>query len=506
MRHTFYLLFLAAFYWRNFLLLADSGLSLQPALSRDQRRLSFILTQLDPDETCSLRVFGSRKPSVGTGDKLILSLNSAEPTLQVVAKRLKLLKRSSSRQARKLKLYFAAAQNCAATELISAASSVTLTRSPTGQLKTGNAWISQLRAKLVAAALKVTEAFPSLSFSQITDIQSAPSDPRLFVAERGGKIFSFNNSSDAASKTEVLDISSKITNAGDEQGLLGIAVHPKFQTNGYLFVDYSRKADGATIISRFKTKTGDPTKFDPASEFQILSVAQPFANHNGGQLAFGPDGFLYISLGDGGSGGDPNGNGQNKKALLGKILRIDVDRSSGSNNYAIPSNNPFAGNSEGFKEEIFAFGLRNPWRFSFDKKTAVIWAGDVGQNSREEVDIIEKGKNYGWNTMEGVACYQPSSGCDKTGLTLPIADYEHPLGESITGGYVYRGTKNPTLIGKYIYADFVTGLIWALDNSGSTAVVTQLFKTNLNISTFGQDQQGELYLADYSGGKIYTLR
>jgi glucose/arabinose dehydrogenase len=234
----------------------------------------------------------------------------------------------------------------------------------------------------------------------------------------------------------------------------------------------------------------------------ILEVSQPYSNHNGGQLAFGPDGFLYIAVGDGGSGGDPQGNGQNLSTLLGSILRIDIDKQEGELKYAIPAGNPFAGNNDGYREEIFAYGLRNPWRISFDLSSGRLWAGDVGQNSYEEVDVIEKGKNYGWNIMEGKHCYSPPSNCTQSGLTLPVFDYGRAEGISITGGYVYRGPNLKGLVGKYIYADYGSKIVWAYDYSSKSN--TLLFKAGFNIPTFGIDEDKELYLCGFDG-KVYKM-
>ena len=243
---------------------------------------------------------------------------------------------------------------------------------------------------------------------------------------------------------------------------------------------------------------------DPESEVIIMEVEQPYANHNAGQLAFGPDGYLYIALGDGGSAGDPLGNGQNLTTMLGSILRIDVSGLSGPGDYEIPADNPFVG-IEGAREEIWAYGLRNPWRFSFDSETGLLWAGDVGQNSLEEIDIITKGANYGWNIMEGSQCYSPATSCNQSDLTLPVAEYDHSQGCSVTGGYVYRGEQITSLQGYYIYGDYCSGNIWALAYDGS--VVTEnllLVDSELSITSFGEDLAGNLYILDRQGG-IYTL-
>jgi glucose/arabinose dehydrogenase len=262
----------------------------------------------------------------------------------------------------------------------------------------------------------------------------------------------------------------------------------------------------STIVSRFLVSSDDPDKADPNSEELIITFQQPYANHNGGKLAFGPaDGYLYISAGDGGGAGDPNKNGQNLATLLGKILRIGIDNKESGLNYSIPTDNPYKGNSKGYREEIYAYGLRNPWRFSFDTATGELWAADVGQDKIEEIDIIQKGKNYGWNIMEGSYCYDPPKGCNPEGLELPVYEYEHPLGESITGGYVYHGKALELLQGVYIYADFVTGYIWGLVyTDGQVAGNFTLAKTDINISSFGTDEDQELYFTGFDG-KIYNL-
>ncbi|MCL5985508.1 MAG: PQQ-dependent sugar dehydrogenase [Actinobacteria bacterium] len=321
--------------------------------------------------------------------------------------------------------------------------------------------------------------------------------------EQGGSIYVINNSSNP--KAELfLDISDRVDDSSNEMGLLGLAFHPAFKTNGQFFVNYT--TSDSTVVSRFVVDSENPVIADKTSEEVLLTFPQPYSNHNGGQIAFGPDdSYLYIATGDGGSGGDPHGNAQNRKTLLGKILRIDVDEKDSGLNYAIPTDNPFAGNKEGYREEIYAYGLRNPWRFSFDQPTNRLWAADVGQDRVEEIDIIEKGKNYGWNIMEGSLCFKPPTGCDQTGLELPVYEYQHPLGESIIGGYVYRGNNLSVLQGIYVYSDYVTGIIWGLlyDEGKETQNFT-LAKTDLNITSFGIDEDDELYFTAFDG-KIYRL-
>jgi len=322
---------------------------------------------------------------------------------------------------------------------------------------------------------------------------------RFFIVEQAGTVRVFQNGT--LSSTPFLDIRSKVT-MNDEMGLLGMAFHPNFSQNHLFYVHYDRTTAGGSfqsVIAQYSVSASDPNQADPASEHIVLTVDQPpFANHKGGQIAFGPDGFLYIGLGDGGSEGDPMGNGQNPQTLLAKILRIDVNTTSAGKQYGIPADNPFAAGSG--LPETWAWGLRNPFRFSFDSSTGRLFAGDVGQNHFEEIDIIQRGNNYGWNTMEGFHCFNPPSGCDQTGLTLPIAEYDHSEGNAVIGGYVYHGTKIPALQGAYVFGDNGSGKIWELqETSPGTWTRTLLMSSGKTISSFGQDQGGELYVVDLSG-------
>jgi len=350
----------------------------------------------------------------------------------------------------------------------------------------------------------ITNAFPNISFDRPLEFQNAgDGSGRIFIVEQSGRIFMIDGAK--ASKAELfLDLSARVDDNANEKGLLGLAFHPDFKNNGQFFLNYTNKSN--TVVSRFTIFKDNPNTADPGSEEVITTIKQPYANHNGGKLAFGPDdGYLYIATGDGGGAGDPQKNGQNLMTLLGKILRIDIDGKDSGLNYSIPSGNPFKGNKEGFREEIYAYGLRNPWRFSFDSVTGTLWAADVGQDKIEEIDIIQKGKNYGWNIMEGSYCYEPPSGCDPEGLELPIYEYQHPLGESGTGGYVYHGKTLSMLQGIYIYADFITGYIWGLAYiEGQTVQNFTLVKTDLNISSFGTDEDQEIYFTAFDG-KIYKL-
>jgi glucose/arabinose dehydrogenase len=354
-------------------------------------------------------------------------------------------------------------------------------------------------------SFQVERVFPDLDFQEMTNlVEPDDTSDLIFVTEQGGVIYSLsaNNSQQA---DVFLDITDRVNRGGDEEGLLGLAFDPDYQENGYFYVYYSAADPRRSVLSRFSLDEENTDIADPESEIIIMEVEQPFPNHNGGQLAFGPDGYLYIGLGDGGSAGDPQGNGQNLGTLLGSILRIDVSGLSAPGDYEIPADNPFVG-TEGAQEEIWAFGLRNPWRFSFDSETGSLWAGDVGQNLWEEIDIIVKGANYGWNIMEGSHCYSPASGCNQSGLTLPVVEYAHSEGRcSVTGGYVYRGDQIPSLQGYYIYGDYCSGDIWALAYDGSVVTEnTLLVDSALSITSFGEDLAGNLYVLDRDGG-IYRL-
>jgi glucose/arabinose dehydrogenase len=356
--------------------------------------------------------------------------------------------------------------------------------------------------------VRLQRVFPALSFARLTGMYQAP-DGRFFVLEQGGVIRVFDNRNEVAAASVFLDITDRVTATSFETGLLGLAFAPNFAQSGVFYVNYTAPNPLRTVVSRF-TAPAPRTAADPASEQAILTVDQPFPNHNGGQTSFGPDGFLYIGMGDGGAGNDPFGNGQNLGVLLGKLLRIDVGGTSPGLAYRIPPDNPFAGR-QGARGEIWAYGLRNPWRFSFDRETGQLWLGDVGQNFREEIDIIEKGGNYGWSVMEGMQCRGGGSNCDRAGLIPPVIDYPTTGfgGDcSVTGGFVYRGSAIPALRGAYVYGDYCSGKIWALRWDGSRVMEQGLLiDSDIMISSFAQDAQGEIYALAHSaqGGGIYKL-
>jgi glucose/arabinose dehydrogenase len=328
---------------------------------------------------------------------------------------------------------------------------------------------------------------------------------RFFIVEQGGTIKILHLDGTVPAQN-FLDITAKVT-AGGELGLLGVTFHPAFSTNGRFFVNYTRTVGGSqlqSVIAEYHVSS-DPNLADPNSERILLTQNQPFPNHKAGQLAFGPDGFLYFGLGDGGSEGDPMGNGQNLETLLGKMMRIDVDHQDAGLQYAIPADNPFATSSTAL-HEIWAYGLRNPWRFSFERGTGRQFCADVGQDRFEEVDIIQKGGNFGWNVMEGDHCFNPPSGCDMTGKIRPISEYDHSQGSAVIGGYVYKGTQIPSLTNLYIFGDLSSGKIWYLrEGPPGTFTQTLLLTVSFEVSSFGQDTAGEIYILDYSGGNVLKL-
>lgn len=353
--------------------------------------------------------------------------------------------------------------------------------------------------------------FEGISFNQPIAMMQAPGSPDVwYVAEQKGRILRITVDNRRTRRALFLDISDRVDSGPNEAGLLGFAFHPNYAANGEVFVSYTRDGDPlVSHVSRFKV-SGDGTRLAGDAEQVVLTVAQPYGNHNGGNIVFDSNGYLLIGLGDGGSGGDPHGHGQNRQTLLGALLRINVDKGSP---YSIPDDNPWARASGAGRPEIYAIGLRNPWRFSIDRQTGELWLADVGQNRWEEINIIKPGGNYGWNKREGKHCYTADT-CLAKGLIEPVAEYSHEFGCSITGGYVYRGQRNPGLHGVYIYGDFCSGLIWGLypndkpngklngkDNYRSKLLI----KSGLNISSFAEDNAGELFVIDHSQGAIFRL-
>jgi glucose/arabinose dehydrogenase len=364
-----------------------------------------------------------------------------------------------------------------------------------------------------AAQYTLTDPFPSLpSFSlPIECVPAGDGTDRLFVVEQRGKIWVFNAAISSPTRRLFLDLGSVVSQSGSETGLLGLAFHPQYASNGQFYVDYTSSSTGSlkSYVARYTVSATDPDSAVKTSGAVLLTVDQPYDNHNGGKLAFGPDGYLYIALGDGGSGNDPGNNGQTLSSALGKILRIDVNAVSSPLAYAIPPTNPFATNTAGYRKEVFAYGLRNPWKFSFDAVTGTLWAGDVGQGAREEIDTIVAGGNYGWRLTEGFLCTPGvNPNClDTAGTIRPLWDYPHASGDaSITGGYVYRGNAISALRGRYVYGDYSSGRIWALTLNGTQAATNALLLDSpYSISAFAQNRNHELFVVSYGTGRLYQL-
>jgi len=358
-------------------------------------------------------------------------------------------------------------------------------------------------------AIALDAVYPSLPafLSPVLAVQAPGDAARWYVVEQRGMVHVFDNDPAVASSAVFVDIRARVDDGPGEAGLLGMAFHPDFATNGYVYLSYTRNLGTLeSVIARYAL---NGNALDPASETILLTVAQPFGNHNGGNIAFGPDGYLYIGLGDGGGAGDPDENGQDTTTLLGAMLRIDVD---GAAPYAIPGDNPFAGNTECAAgpttqpcPEIYAWGFRNPWRWSFDRETGDLWVGDVGQNLWEEVDRVELGMNYGWDEREGAHCFEPPSGCS-TASVDPITEYSHDLGDrSITGGFVYRGAAFPALRGFYVFGDFISGRIWSVAaDAGQGTEPDLLLASTRNIAAFAEGADGELYVVAYAG-RLYRI-
>lgn len=371
-----------------------------------------------------------------------------------------------------------------------------------------------------APAYVVRRAYPRIQFEMPVAIAAPPGGhPGLFVVEKRGVIRLLTPDPMAPRARTFLSIRGQVhaTGHNDERGLLGLAFDPDYARSGAFYVYYSTKPEGKTTrLSRFRAPPGDldgPVARD--SEEVLLEIPQPWRNHNGGGLTFGSDGMLYLGVGDGGAARDPHDAGQRLDTLLGKVLRLDVrgPRAPGRA-YGVPADNPFVGRA-GVRDEIWAYGFRNPWRLTLDRETGALWTADVGQNAAEEVDRVEAGGNYGWRITEAFRCHMPATGCDREGLVPPLAEYERSVGVSVTGGYVYRGQRLPELRGAYVYGDFATGRLFALvEGEGSSPRghlaaegyhVRSLTQFPGGLSSFGEDQNGELLMADYRGGGIYRL-
>jgi glucose/arabinose dehydrogenase len=355
-------------------------------------------------------------------------------------------------------------------------------------------------------------AFEKLKFDRCVGIAHPPDGTnRIFIIEQKGRVKWFDNKPDAAEATVALDLTDKVLSSGNEEGLLGLAFHPNFKTNHQIFLQYSypqlgpnrkRDPDTRTVTARFVMDKSH-VKIVPESEKVILEIKQPYENHNGGVLQFGPDGYLYIGKGDGGSANDPHGNGQNMATMLGKFLRIDVDHPSDGKAYGVPKDNPFVG-KEGVLPEIWCFGVRNPWGYHFDRKTGELWSSDVGQDKWEEVNIIKKGLNYGWSVREGL---HPFGGKGEGPFEDPIVEHGHDVAKSVTGGCVYRGKRLKELDGIYLYGDFVTGNMWGLRWDGKKLLQNKLlFEFRLKqIATFGEDRDGDVLWSTFTDGRLYRF-
>lgn len=362
------------------------------------------------------------------------------------------------------------------------------------------------------AQYKLLDAFPNLpTFANVIELTHAyDGSNRFFAVQQRGIVYVFNNSPTVSTRKTFINLSSKVSQSGSETGLLGLAFHPNYETNRYFYAHFTFDSAAAlwSRISRFTTSASNPDTALVNTEVIYLTLSQPELNHNGGKIAFGNDGFLYISFGDGGGAGDPGNRAQNRAVLLGKILRINIDIPSAGRQYSIPTTNPYYGNTQGWKEEIFAYGLRNMWKFNFDYPTNRIFGADVGQGAWEEIDLIENGNNYGWSCYEGNHFFNASRCTSVTSPTFPIWEYARGgSGGSVTGGHVYRGAFLPELYEKYIYADYIDGRVWALSYDGINPTTNMLLlDTTFLISSFGLDENYEIYVCRYSStGRIFRI-
>jgi len=389
-------------------------------------------------------------------------------------------------------VFVRAESNCGSTRKLSQVKQIRLSRARSSDNNSGTDFLVALRQQSLRSLTKITAAFQTSELFKPVDLQVAHGDNRTFIVEQDGLIKTISPSN---RETVFLDISSKVSKGG-ERGLLGLAFDPEFGSTKRLYINYT-DLTGGTVISRLSVNTSE--KADVSSEEKLLLFEQPFANHNGGALAFGPDKFLYIAAGDGASGGFPSDNGQNLRTFLGKILRIDVSPNVG---YSIPSSNPYFQNLDSYREEIFAYGLRNPWRISFDGRN--LYAGELGQNTTDEIDLIKKGGNYGWKIKEGSSCFEGTV-CSSQGLIDPISEDGRDIGTSITGGYVSREVVSPNLNGVYIFGDFINGRVFALEKISEKWVRTEIADTNHSISSFGRGKNQEIFFLSYLDGKVFRV-
>ena len=355
---------------------------------------------------------------------------------------------------------------------------------------------------------EIEEAFPNIRFEFPVDLANDGLG-QLYVVERAGKIYTFPNITATQDTVLFLDISERVFDTDIEAGLLSVSFHPDYEENGHFYIYYLTDNPLRSVLSRYTRSEYDPRKADPGSEHIILELAQPSPKHNGGDSSFDADGYLYLSLGDGSTGADANGNAQNLETLLGSIIRIDVDHPDAGQNYGIPPDNPFVGNLQGYREEIYAYGFRNPWRFSIDPETGHIWVGDVGEVSWEEVDFVIKGGNYGWPMMEGPACFNPPENCSGDNLIPPVHSYDHDVGLSVTGGFVYRGSRAKELEGRYLFADWSGRQLWSLTYDGENPyesdeapTVELITDAKRFISSFGVDENNEVYMLFTFEGRV----
>ena len=358
-------------------------------------------------------------------------------------------------------------------------------------------------AQTAAAGVVLTQVVSGLvSPTQVTP--AGDGSGRLFVVQQGGRIRIVKGS--VLLSTPFISLTGKVSKGG-ERGLLGLAFHPQYASNGKFYVYFTRKSDGAVAINEYRVSSGNADVANLATKRRILTLRQPYSNHNGGRMAFGPDGYLYIGTGDGGGAGDPGNRARNLHSLLGKMLRIDINGRTKNRAYKLPASNPYVGRPG--RNEIWSRGLRNPWGWSFDRVSGDLWIGDVGQYRYEEINraLVSskstsrgRGVDYGWRVMEGRSCYRPSSGCNKSGKKTPIVQYNHNKGCSVTGGYAYRGTAVPALAGRYVFGDWCSGTIWTISRTAAKpATKSILLRTTYHITSFGQDESGELYVLDGDG-------